>query len=99
MQNAELGQAEEVREEASVKDESADIILLVPAGKIRCYIHDGVLRNDTPEEHVRQRVARSLVEEYGYDRTDIEVEFPIKMGSGRRKRVDLAIFPAVQPHK
>jgi hypothetical protein len=37
-------------------------ILLVPAGKIRCYVHN-VLHNDTPEEHVHQRVARSLVEE------------------------------------
>lgn len=46
-------------------------ILLVPSGKIRCYVHPDVLRNDTPEEHVRQRVARSLVEEYGYEREDL----------------------------
>lgn len=57
-----------------------------------------VLRNDTPEEHVRQRIARSLVEEYGYDRRDIHIEFPIKLGSGGRS-VDIAIFPPGQIHK
>ena len=39
----------------------------VPAGKIKCYV-TGKLREDSPEEHVRQRMARSLVEEYGYDK-------------------------------
>ena len=72
--------------------------LFVPAGKIRCYVHADVLRDDKPEEHVRQRVARSLVEEYGYDRADLHIEFPIKMGSGKRKRVDIAIFRPGQPH-
>ncbi len=56
-------------------------------------------RNDTPEEHVRQRVARSLVEEYGYDRADLHIEFPVKMGSGKKKRVDIAIFPPGSEHK
>lgn len=59
-------------------------VLLIPAGKIKCYIH-GTLRKDTPEEHVRQRVARSLVEEYHYNlveeyhynKADIEIECPI----------------------
>ena len=73
-----------------------EVVQIVPAGKIRCYVHPQVLRRDTPEEHVRQRVARSLVEEYGYDITDLQVEFQIKMGS-RRKRVDIAIFPPGQP--
>ena len=74
-------------------------ILLVPSGKIRCYVHPDVLRNDTPEEHVRQRVARSLLEEYGYEREDLHCEFPIKMGSGKRKRVDIAIFHAGTEHR
>lgn len=73
-------------------------IVLAPAGKIRCYVHDGVLRKDTPEEHVRQRVARSLVEEYGYARNDLHVEFSIKMGS-RRKAADIAIFRPGAEHK
>lgn len=74
-------------------------LLLVPAGKIRCYIHEGILRKETPEEHVRQRVARSLVDEYGYAKTDLHLEFPVKMGSGRKKAVDIAIFPSGVEHK
>ncbi|MFQ6018080.1 MAG: tetratricopeptide repeat protein [Kiloniellaceae bacterium] len=58
-------------------------VLLVPAGKLRCYVHSNTLRRDTPEEHVRQRVARSLVEEYGYSKRDLHLEFPIKVGSAR----------------
>ncbi len=74
-------------------------VLLVPTGKVRCYIHENVYRADTPEEHVRQRAARSLVEEYGYDKADIHLEFPVKMGSGRKKRVDIAIFQPNHPHR
>ncbi len=70
-----------------------------PAGKIRCYVHADVFRDDTPEEHVRQRVARSLVEEYGYEKCDLHLEFPVKMGAGTPKRVDIAIFPPGQPHQ
>jgi type I restriction enzyme M protein len=79
-------------------DRSSEPILLVPAGKIRCYIHGNVLRKDTPEEHVRQRVARSLVEEYGYAKTDLHLELPIKVGSAR-KQVDIAVFPPGSEHK
>ena len=71
-------------------------VTFIPAGKIRCYIN-GELRNDTPEEHVRQRVARSFVEEYGYDPTDIELEFRINVGRAK-KRVDIAIFKHEQIH-
>lgn len=66
----------------------------VPAGKLRCVV-TGTLRSDTPEEHVRQRVARSLMDDYGYSKDDIHVEFVLKVGSkrGRRKpRLDLAVF-------
>ena len=58
--------------------------------KIKCFI-TGKLRNDTPEEKVRQDVARSLVEEYGYDKKDIDIEFPVKMGRAR-KRSDIVVF-------
>ncbi len=76
---------------------SEENIILIPPGKLRCVI-TGKLRKDTPEEHVRQRIARSLVEDYGYDPSHIEVEFTIKMGRAR-KRVDLAIFPPQTEHK
>jgi len=74
-----------------------DAITLIPHGKLRCVITDK-LRKDTPEEHVRQRIARSLLEDYGYDRSAIAVEFGIKMGRSR-KRVDIAIFPPRAEHK
>lgn len=73
------------------------VIPLIPAGKIRCYI-TGMLRPDKPEEHVRQRWARSLVGEYGYAKSDIMVEFKVKMGSSSKK-VDLAVFKPSSPKK
>lgn len=68
----------------------------IPAGKIRCYI-TGKLRKDTPEENVRQRITRSLVEEYRYPKEDFELEFRITVG-GSKKRVDIAIFLHGKPH-
>ena len=63
---------------------------VIPPGKIKCFI-TGKLRKDTREESVRQDVARSLVEEYGYDKSHIDIEFPIKMGRAK-KRADIIIF-------
>lgn len=65
-------------------------ILFIPTGKIRCFI-TGQLREDTPEEHVRQRIARRLVEEYAYSKDDIELEFRVNLGRAK-KRTDIAIF-------
>ena len=70
---------------------------LIPVGKLRCYV-TGKLRRDTPEEHVRQRWARSLVEEYYYNLCDIAVEFGIKIGSSR-KRADLVVFNPSGPRR
>ena len=66
------------------------IVYAVPPGQIRCYV-TGRLRSDTPEENVRQRWARSLVEEYGYPKSDIGIEATIAMGRSRR-RADLVVF-------
>lgn len=67
-----------------------NIVYLIPPGNIRCCI-TGKLRKDTPEENVRQRWARSLVEEYGYSPKDIMLEVLIQMGTAK-KRADIAIF-------
>ena len=75
----------------------SDIHYLVPRGRIRCYI-TGNLRKDTPEENVRQRWARSLVEEYGYPKADISIEVPVRMGRAR-KRADLAIYTHDAPQR
>lgn len=68
----------------------SNVTYLIPPGRIRCYL-TGTLRKDTPEENVRQRWARSLVEEYGYSKSDMQIEFKISMGIAR-KRADIVIF-------
>ena len=77
--------------------DTAANITFIPPGKLRCVITDRI-RNDTPEENVRQRVARSLIDQYGYSRGDIAVEFTVPMGT-RRPRADLAVFPPDTEHK
>ena len=72
-------------------------VTLIPEGKLRCIV-TGVLRNDTPEEHVRQRIARSLLKDYGYYRDHIEIEFTVNLGRAK-KLVDIAIFSADTAHK
>lgn len=73
-----------------------NITYLIPPGSIRCYI-TGALRKDTPEENIRQRWARSLVDEYGYSKKDIAIEFTIQMGV-MKKRADIVIFkPGSKP--
>ena len=76
---------------------SAAVVPFVPAGKLRCFVTKK-LRRDTPEENVRQRWARSLVEEYGYDVEDMAVEFSVKMGR-MRKRADIVIFKRQGPRR
>lgn len=73
------------------------VIPLIPPGKRQCYI-TGKLRDDKPEEAVRQRWARSLVDEYGYAKADIGIEVVIQMGRAR-KRCDLAIYRTDALHK
>lgn len=71
-------------------------VAIVPPGKVLDFIDGVTLRQDTPEEYVRQEILKSLVREYGYDKKDIGVEVPIKFGS-RRVRVDIVIFPPGLP--
>ena len=72
------------------------ILHLIPPGKIRCYVTER-LRDDKPEEHVRQRWARSLVEEYGYPKSDLGINVKIAMGRAR-KEADLVIFRQGKKH-
>ncbi len=65
-------------------------LLTLPDGKV-CDFIDQKIRNDTPEEYVRQNIERRLVLELGYLPEQIEVEYAIKQGS-KTVRVDLAIF-------
>jgi type I restriction enzyme M protein len=77
--------------------EAAKSLVTIPEGKVVDFV-DGALRNNTPEEYVRQNIERSLVFEYRYPREEIAVELRIKVGSSS-KRVDLAIFGEDDPHK
>ena len=61
-------------------------VSVIPPGKIKCYIK-GILRKETPEERIRQEVARSLVEEYGYQKKNIDVEFSIQMGRAKNEQI------------
>ena len=68
---------------------------IVPPGKVLDFI-DATIRNDTPEEYVRQEILKSLVREYRYSPDDIAVEFPVKIGS-KRARLDIVLFPPGTP--
>ena len=45
-----------------------------------------------PEEAVRQEFIRILIDDYGYRKPEIEIEFPIPRGSKNRDRADIAVF-------
>lgn len=71
--------------------------VIVAPGRILDFIDGVTQRMDTPEEYVRQEISKSLVREYGYDRADLEVEWPLKFAS-KRVRADIAIFPPGETH-
>jgi len=52
--------------------------------------------NDTAEEYVRQNIEKALVRQYQYNPAICLPEFPIKVGSGKPKRVDIAVFRSPQ---
>lgn len=47
---------------------------------------------DTPEEHVRQMYERRLVEEYGYSKDQIDINFFIQKGSLKIGPADIVVF-------
>jgi len=67
--------------------------IIVQQGKVLDFIDGLTQRDETPEEYVWQEIAKSLAREYRYPKSDIAVEFKLKLGS-RNPRVDLVIFPA-----
>ena len=69
---------------------------VIPPGKIKCFI-TGKLRKDSREERVRQDIARSFVEEYGYEKKNMDIEFIIRMGRAK-KRADIVIFHDQKEH-
>jgi type I restriction enzyme M protein len=72
--------------------------IIVEQGKILDFIDGKTQRPETPEEYVRQEIAKSLVREYRYAKPDIEVEFTVRVGT-RKPRADLVIFPPQGAHE
>ena len=66
--------------------------IIVQHGKVLDFIDGQTQRKETPEEYVRQEIAKSLVREYGYAKSDTAVEFTLRLGT-RYPRADLVIFP------
>jgi len=76
---------------------SGPTAIIVQQGKLLDFIDGVTQRDETPEEYVRQEIAKSLVREYGYPRHTIAVEFTLRLGT-RRPRADLVIFGDGDPH-
>jgi type I restriction enzyme M protein len=72
--------------------------IIVQQGKVLDFIDGITQRDETPEEYVRQEIAKSLVREYGHAKRDIAVEFTLRLGS-RRPRADLVLFPERVEHR
>src|SRR5215217_8769392 len=68
----------------------------VPEGWVADFLTGKHVR-DTPEEYVRQNLEKALVRQYKFEARDCQPEFPIKVGSAR-KRVDVVVFPPGAPH-
>jgi type I restriction enzyme M protein len=71
--------------------ESKPAAVIVQQGKVLDYIDGVTQRNETPEEYIRQEIAKSLVREYAYAKSEIAVEFVLHLGS-RKPRADLVVF-------
>jgi type I restriction enzyme M protein len=71
--------------------------IIVQQGRVLDFIDGTTQREETPEEYVRQEIAKSLVREYGYAKSDIAAEFKVKLGSSS-KRADLVVFPDKAEH-
>lgn len=89
-----MGGAEPAR---TVPAAQLPLAVIVQQGKILDFIDGLTQRNETPEEYVRQEIAKSLVREYDYEKAEVAVEFVLRLGS-RKPRADLVVFDADDPH-
>jgi type I restriction enzyme M protein len=84
-------------EEAVDLTPRSNLAIIVQQGRVLDFIDGKTQRPETPEEYVRQEIAKSLVREYRYEKSDVEVEFTVRVGS-RKPRADLVIFPPATDH-
>lgn len=82
---------------ASAPTGSSSAVEAIPEGKVVDFL-TGTYVKDTPEEYVRQNIEKALVLQYKFPKTDCQPEYPIKVGSGPKKRVDVVIFEPDEPH-
>ena len=66
------------------KTAARPVAVIVQQGKILDYIDGITQRNETPEEYVRQEIAKSLVREYGYEKVEVSVESSCVLGRESR---------------
>jgi type I restriction enzyme M protein len=84
-------------EQTTVQPTQSKLAIIIQQGKVLDFIDGKTQRPETPEEYVRQEIAKSLVREYRYEKASVEVEFVIRVGS-RKPRADLVIFPQGAEH-
>ena len=93
----EIGTLADVAAPERPHDEAEDTPDVVRDGFTLDFISGTKEVKETPKELVRQRLARALFHEYGISVEDMAADFPVLVG-GRRRRVDIAIFAAGEPH-
>lgn len=91
------GGLDPVISEEQLSLEHTPAAIIVQQGKLLDFIDGRTQRPETPEEYVRQEIAKSLVREYEYAKPLIAVEFTLRLGSAK-PRADLVIFPDGAPH-
>lgn len=64
------------KKEPSLLPESSLAAILVGQGKVLDFIDGQTQREDTPEEYVRQEIAKSLVREYDFPKTTLPSNSP-----------------------
>lgn len=83
---------------AATKAAKPVVAVIVQQGKVLDFIDGQTQREETPEEYVRQEIAKSLVREYGYPKRDIAVELVLRLGT-RKPRADLVVFGPEEDHE
>jgi len=68
----------------------------IPVGKIADYI-TGKWVKDSEQEQVRQNFERTLVEEYNYSISDIQIDFPIKIWEGDKQKNKKSPIAVINP--
>jgi type I restriction enzyme M protein len=69
-------------------------LAIIKQGKVLDFIDGTTQRPKTPEQYVRQEIAKSLVGEYRYEKRDVEVGLTVRVAS-RKPRVNLRFIISV----